>query len=69
MSKPTIAQLKEANPDFFDPAWEKLFGSKMEILPTGRGGYELVVDSRFHRPVYTIDPQTRELKFRRSEPM
>lgn len=66
MKKPLMAQLKLANPDFFDPVWDRLFWGAT-ILPGVNGGWELVVDGRYSRPVYTIEPETFNLVFARNE--
>lgn len=63
MEKPTLEQLKQANPIFFDDEWMDLYGgAKYEIVPNPQGGWLLLVEAKYSKPKYIIG-QDLTLKF------
>jgi len=58
MKKPTLAQLKEANPEFFSVEWTGFFSdATYEVVPNPerRGEFFLVMDHKYTRPRYVIE--------------
>lgn len=55
MMRPTLDQLKAANPIFFDEGWMEIYGeAKYEIIPDPDGGWFLIVEAKYSRPRYKI---------------
>ncbi|MFU8771979.1 MAG: hypothetical protein ACNA8H_06130 [Anaerolineales bacterium] len=56
MQKPTIAELKLRNPDFFGDHWDNLYGGDVgDVLPNPEGGWFFVSKGVFQRPFYHIN--------------
>lgn len=57
MERPSIAQLKMKNPEFFGDHWDRLYsGNVGEIIPNPDGGWFFVAPGVFKRPFYYIAP-------------
>lgn len=58
-SYPSIAQIKKANPLFFDKKTTKFFGDKKHTYDRKSGTYHVKHSHRGH--TYKVDPTTHEL--------
>jgi len=64
----TLKEIKIANPDFFSQKCEEFFGdAQMIIAREGQRHVLRVLSSHGTKPVYAIDPQTKQLSYLRHD--